>query len=105
MLLHRWFVAFALQGLVLAQTIPGAWVQAAAPGGPTASQCSRMTFDSLRNESVLLNFDGFVNQVFTWDGAAWTPRGATPFWGHQRGMVYDPVRDRVVVTTNSDQVR
>ncbi len=104
MLLHRWFVAFALQGLVLAQTIPGAWVQAAAPGGPTASQCSRMTFDSLRNESVLLNFDGFVNQVFTWDGATWTPRGATPFWGHQRGMVYDPVRDRVVVTTNSDQV-
>lgn len=105
MLLRRLLAVLALAPFLASQVVPGAWVERLASGGPVAySQGSRLAFDSQRNECVLVTFDAFTNEVFTWDGVAWTARGATPFWGHSRGMVYDPVRDRVVLTTNSNQV-
>ncbi len=105
MLLLRLCCALAVSSFLASQVVPGAWLERPASGGPTAySYSSRLAFDSQRNECVLVMFDAFTNQVFTWDGTAWTARGATPFWGDCRGMVYDPVRDRVVLTTNSNQV-
>lgn len=105
MLLRLTAVGAALASAVATQTIPGAWVDFAVAGGPaTYSQSSRLAFDSQRNECVLVTFDGLTNQVYTWNGTAWTARGATPFWGDSRGMAYDPVRDRIVLTTNSNQL-
>lgn len=105
MLLRLIAVGAALASAIATQTIPGAWVDFAVAGGPAAySQSSRLAFDSQRHECVLVTFDGLTNQVFTWNGTAWTARGATPFWGHCRGMAYDPVRDRIVLTTNSNQL-
>lgn len=105
MLPLRLLAVLAFASLLASQAVPGAWVERSAVGGPVAySHGSRLAFDSQRNECVLVTFDAFTNEVFTWDGVAWTHRGTTPFGGNCRGMVYDPVRDRVVLTTNSNQL-
>lgn len=100
--------AFAFAASLPAQVIPGAWVPTAS-GGPVPTFSNSldtvsMAYDSLRQETVVLHWDGTVNQVYTWDGTSWALYPPAPWWGPTSGMAYEPVRDRIVLLSHTNNV-
>jgi hypothetical protein len=82
------------------------WQQASS-GGPFPGRCgAAMVYDHQRNKCILFGGQGqltFANDLWEWNGASWTqvhpggPVGTAPLPRFFHNMVYDAVRDRVVV--------
>lgn len=75
-----------------------------ATGGPSAWKSCALAYDAERAVSVLFGgwdltpFNRYWNEVWEWDGNAWTPRMASgPAPRGEAAMAYDSVRHRTIV--------
>lgn len=72
----------------------------AATTGPSPRRGAAITFDSLRNRTVLLGgLQGstFLNDHWEWDGTTWSQIAATTPMGQTRmALGFDPIRNRLV---------
>lgn len=86
------------------------WSPTAAGPAPRARSAAAMTYDVARDQLVLFGGEqlldpavtaaGLSSETWSWQHAAWTPRSVSPAMPESResfGLVYEPVRGRVVV--------
>lgn len=76
------------------------WRQVSAPWQPSASHVFRMTYDSVRNECMLMSTWGGSGELYSWDGTNWqvaSNNALTPGMTSVMALAHDPVRDRLLV--------
>jgi hypothetical protein len=79
------------------------WLARTTPTGPSARYDAAMTYDPMRQRTVLFGgYDGkgvVLGDTWEWDGAAWTQRfpAASPAPRRMNAMAFDPIRQRVLM--------
>ncbi len=94
----------AVDGTGTAWTYDGtAWVAAASPVQPPPRTQSGLTYDPVRQRTVLLGGQGatFLADLWEWDGATWTQQPNPPLPPAIYALGWDPIGQRLCAATRN----